>query len=204
MAYILGYKVWMDFKIFVNRRVLIPRDETELLVRHILAEPRSFPLHQILDVGTGSGCIAIFLKKNFPSAHVSALDDSRNALRIARKNAHSLRADIHFLRSNLLQCIPERTHFDLIVANLPYVPDKLSLSTEVLAEPHEALFGGADGLDLIRRLAAEIQEKHISFRELWLEFLPFQKKEIARIFVPQEVSFFSDLEKKVRFAKIYF
>ena len=202
MAQILKYKDWAGFRIAVNKHVLIPRDETEILCECICGFSREDSVKRILDVGTGSGIIAIFLKHHFPEAMVQALDISSRALRVARKNAKKHQPAIEFLRSNLLDKIEANEQYDIIVANLPYVPENISVSGEVSKEPRKAIFSGTDGLDLLRTFAVQLKEKNIRFQELWLEFLPQQEKSIAHIFSEYDVHFFTDTENAVRFARI--
>ena len=136
--------------------VLIPRPETEHLVEAVLewAKGRgSAP--RILDVGTGSGAIAIALAKNLPHAHITACDLSPAALAVARSNAARLSLQIGFTESDLLSAFPSGEPFDVIASNPPYVPqlDAASLQPEVVDhEPHTALFAGDDGLEIYGRL----------------------------------------------------
>jgi len=203
MAQILGFKNWADLKIFVSKDVLIPRDETEILVHRIVSELRNFTPKKILDVGTGSGNIAIFCAQKFPEAGVIALDISQSALCIAQKNMRQHKVRIEFLHSDLLQKIDTKSHFDLIIANLPYVPRDVSVSSEVKKEPNLAVFSGEDGLDHIRKFRQQLKSKQISFRELWLEFLPTQASEIQKIFAPYRLTFFPDAGGDIFFAKVY-
>jgi release factor glutamine methyltransferase len=152
VAYILGRKDFRWITVAVDRRVLIPRPETELLVEVGLTLPDGAT---VLDVGTGSGAVALALKHERPDLRVSAVDSSGPALALARENAHHLAPDVHFAHSDLIPGGRER--FYAIVANLPYVPDGTVLPPEVAEyEPAAALFGGADGLDVIRRLLTMI------------------------------------------------
>lgn len=132
-----------------DARALIPRPETEQLIELILARK---PFRRILDIGTGSGVIAITLALELPGSEVTALDLHAEALSLARENAEKLSASIAFEQADLLPSSGES--FDLIVANLPYIPagDIPTLQREVLHDPVTALDGGPDGLDLIRRL----------------------------------------------------
>ncbi len=207
VAYILGYKIWNDLKIWVDQNTLIPRDETEILVQKIL--DYNYPLVKgglggisVLDIGTGSGCISVFLKIQFPEAEVTGLDISPEALNIARKNAEQHRVAIKFIKSDLLSEVTKKTHYDIIVANLPYVPVSDSLAPEIYQEPGSAIFSGTDGLDLIRELAKQLIEKQISFNQLWLEFLPSQKAGITKIFSSFKVEFITDSGESVFFARI--
>ncbi len=163
VAYIVGHKEWGGMRIFVNRHVLIPRDETEILCEHITAERRKNIHRHILDVGTGSGCIALFLARVFPSAKITALDNDSDALRVARKNFSKSGLRVEILRSNLLEKISAHSEFDLVVANLPYVPEKFAVTPEVGKEPRQAIFSGRDGLDLMRQFAGQLIEKKNTF-----------------------------------------
>jgi release factor glutamine methyltransferase len=148
VAYILGRKDFRWITLAVDRRVLIPRPETELLVEVGLTLP---PGATVLDVGTGSGAVALALKHERPDLSVSATDASADALELARENSARLRLNVHFAHTNLLAGIDEQ--FYAILANLPYIPHGTPLAPEIAYyEPAEALFGGVDGLDLIRRL----------------------------------------------------
>jgi release factor glutamine methyltransferase len=161
VAYILGYKEFYGLDFYVDRRVLIPRPETELLVEKGLeiGQAASRPL-AIADVGTGCGAIAISLAVYLPHAIIYALDVSSDALEVAALNRrrHSVEGRVHLLRGNSLSPSPEPV--DLIVANLPYVSgaEWEQLPRTIAAyEPRSALDGGPDGLDAIRRLLAQAQ-----------------------------------------------
>ena len=149
VAYILGRKGFRRIELAVDRRVLVPRPETELLVEVALERRPA----RVLDVGTGSGAIALALAEELPGCEVTATDTSPGALEVARANAERLGlADrVRFLAGS----VPEGEEFDLVLANLPYVSegDWPSLQPEVREwEPREALLGGPDGLDAIRAL----------------------------------------------------
>ena len=144
----------LDFK--VNRDVLIPRPETEHLVEKAIELARGFERQRIVDVGTGSGAIAVALASNLPDADIHATDISAAALNVARANAkrHGVEARVIFRVGDLLAPVAGRL-FDLIVSNPPYVAegDRDSLSVEVRDyEPAQALFAGGDGLEIYRRL----------------------------------------------------
>jgi release factor glutamine methyltransferase len=152
VAYILGRKGFRNLELTVDRRVLIPRPETELLVELALeVEPKS-----VLDVGTGSGAIALAVADELPGCAVTAADTSPGALAVARANAErlGLAERVRFLEGTL----PEDEGFDLVLANLPYVAEREwpSLQPEVTHwEPREALLAGPDGLDAYRFLLPE-------------------------------------------------
>jgi release factor glutamine methyltransferase len=153
LAYITGSREFFGRNFRVTPAVLIPRHETEVLVETALA--RVGPKATVLDVGTGSGCIAITLKLERPDWDVSAVDISPNALEVARDNAQSLQADVRWIHSDRFAEVLGES-FDLIVSNPPYIGVNEPLSSEVVDhEPHLALFGGETGLEFYRRLAVE-------------------------------------------------
>ncbi len=139
-----------------DQRALVPRPETEELVALLKSEIRN-QKSTVLDVGTGSGVIALSLAAHFPEADAHAIDISDDALALARENAGQLGLSgrVQFTKGDLLENFSER--FDVIAANLPYVPmqDRLSLSREVLRDPEIAVFGGDRGDELIRKLIAQ-------------------------------------------------
>jgi release factor glutamine methyltransferase len=154
VAQILGGREFWGREFAVTSAVLTPRPETELIVEEALAKFAGEPPRTAIDVGTGSGCLAVTLALEFPGCHVVATDVSAEALDVARANAARLGAAVHFVEANLLDGFRPGS-CDLIVSNPPYVPAaaRLALSPEVREyEPHVALFGGFDGLGIIRRL----------------------------------------------------
>jgi release factor glutamine methyltransferase len=158
LAYILGHREFFGLDFYVDRRVLIPRPETELLVECALEiAQQSAPPVAIADVGAGSGAIAVSLAVHLPGATVYALDDSPGALDVIVDNAqrHGVSDRVSCIRSDLLTALPDLV--DLITANLPYVTtgEWEKLIPEIRDhEPRAALDGGGDGLALIRRLLA--------------------------------------------------
>jgi release factor glutamine methyltransferase len=151
VAYILGRKGFRRIELFVNRRVLVPRPETELLVEAALELPARARVH---DVGTGSGAVALALLDERPDLRVTASDASPAAVEVARANAARLGLP---LTVTLARGLPSGS-WDLVVANLPYVREDEwdSLQPEISGwEPREALVSGADGLDAIRDLVAD-------------------------------------------------
>lgn len=160
LQYILGTWEFWSLELAVNPAVLIPRPETELLVERALAvaatlePPADRPL-RLADIGTGSGCIAIALAKHLPQAEVWATDLSPAALALARANAarHGVAGRIRLRAADLCTGLPAGG-FDLVAANPPYVPtaELAALEPELAWEPRAALDGGADGLDVYRRL----------------------------------------------------
>lgn len=163
IAYLLGRRAWYDREFIVSPAVLIPRPETELLLEAALAdadrraaEPKAEPL-RVVDVGTGSGALAVTFAALRPAAQVCAVDLSPAALDIARQNAALHKVTITFFEGDLLLPLIERgLKADLILANLPYIAsDELPTLAVSRHEPHLALDGGGDGLALVRRLLRE-------------------------------------------------
>jgi release factor glutamine methyltransferase len=158
IAYILGEREFYGLRFSVNQHVLIPRPDTEILVNVALERTRRLHLFgRALDVCTGSGCVAIAFAKERPTWFVTGSDISEPALEVARKNALELGAiwNVDFRQSDLFAAIASEPRFDLITANVPYIPDDevLTLAADVKNhEPHLALCGGADGLAILRRL----------------------------------------------------
>jgi release factor glutamine methyltransferase len=154
IQYITGETEFYGLPFRVTRDVLIPRPETEHLVEKTLALAAGLREPSIVDVGTGSGCIAVALANKLPQARITAIDLSAAALAAAKENAQRNRAAIRFLQGDLLAPVAGE-HFDLVVSNPPYVPnaDRASLSVEVRDfEPAMALFAGDDGLEVYRSL----------------------------------------------------
>jgi release factor glutamine methyltransferase len=157
VAYITGQRAFRNLTLGVDRRALIPRPETELLVEVALALPEHV---RVLEVGTGSGAVALALKQERPDLRVTATDISERALALARENAARLALDVRFLRADLLDGLDHE--FDAVLANLPYVAagERRALAPEiVLHEPPEALFAGSDGLAAIGALLAQLAQR---------------------------------------------
>jgi release factor glutamine methyltransferase len=161
VAYILGRKEFWSLDLQVDPTVLVPRPDTETLVEQALQLLRDMPSRvrplRVADMGTGSGAVALALKHERRQDEVFAVDVSPEALVVARKNAERLGLSVSFAQGDLVRPLAGLAPFDLIASNPPYVPsrDLDGLCPEVRREPRLALDGGADGLALVRRLAAE-------------------------------------------------
>ncbi|WP_062351520.1 peptide chain release factor N(5)-glutamine methyltransferase [Bacillus kwashiorkori] len=172
IQYLIGSEEFYGRKFIVNEHVLIPRPETEELVYGILQRAkRLFPMRfsapgmQIVDIGTGSGAIAITLKLENPTFQVVATDISASALRVAKQNALNLQANIEFVEGDLfspflnVENSKEVRKFDIVISNPPYIPltEETQISTVVKDyEPASALFAGEDGLDCYRRIIEQL------------------------------------------------
>src|SRR5437867_5968449 len=165
LQYITGETEFCGLKFAVDRRVLIPRPETELLVEAVWERLKTTSAgdsgrYNIVDVGTGGGCIAVALAKKLPAAEVTGIDASREALEVAASNVkrHGVEDSVRLLPGDLLQALPNSYRADAIVSNPPYIAsgDWAKLPREVKDfEPVPALVAGEDGLEVIRRLVVE-------------------------------------------------
>ena len=156
VQYILRSAYFMGLKLYVDNRVLIPRQDTETLVESVIVALHEFREPSVLDLCAGSGAIGLSVKTLIPSANVTLSDLSKDALDVVRKNADELNVDVTIRQGDLFKAVGKEK-FDLIVSNPPYIPrgDLAMLQREVLREPMLALDGGSDGLDIYRRIAAE-------------------------------------------------
>lgn len=156
LAYLTGWREFYGLAFRVDRRVLIPRPETEVLVEE---SRRMFPADfegRVLDMGTGSGCLAVVLKRLFPRAEVTAVDISEDALAVARENVERLlgAGAVRLVRSAGFAAL--EGSWDLVVCNPPYVPEGAAVDPEVLYEPAEAVFAGPEGLGFIRPFLEDV------------------------------------------------
>jgi len=156
LQHLLGTVEFCRLTFLCDKRAMVPRPETEELVEFLKSESQK-PKSEVVDVGTGSGVIALSLAAEFPEANILAVDVSDDALALAQENAAGLNLSdrVQFLKSRLLENIEGA--FDLVVANLPYIStqDRHTLSREVLHDPEIALFAGARGDELVRELIGQ-------------------------------------------------
>jgi release factor glutamine methyltransferase len=199
LQHIVGSTSFCGFEIAVNRHVLVPRPETELLAeagwQFLLAAPKqseggstiNAQPSTALDFGTGSGCIAIALAAKCPNARIVATDISADALALAKENAakNNVAERIEFLQGDGFATLTAKTQFDLLISNPPYIPSAeiATLETEVKDfDPRAALDGGTDGLDFYRKLAIEAKTFLKSDGKIMLEFGDGQAEAIKSIF----------------------
>jgi len=172
IAYLINKKEFYGKEFYINKNVLIPRPETESFISLIEKMPTKKNL-RVIDLGTGSGVLAITIKSLHPKWELFATDISKKALTIARKNAKKNEVTIHFKKSDIFNSIDN--DFDIVIANLPYVPSTHYVLEEVKKEPAVAIFSGKDGLDHYRSLFMS----HFKNNSLLLiECLEIQQKKI--------------------------
>lgn len=202
LQYILGKTSFLDTEILVNDTVMIPRPETELLVKRVLDDfSNKFKKYKILDIGTGSGCIALSLAKNFPASEVLAIDSSYFALMTAKNNGTNLAIkNINFNQCDILNEIPTQDKFDIIVSNPPYIPiNEYNQLDDVVKnyEPREALTDGGDGLSFYRRFSDIMTELLINDGTFYFEIGYNQMLAIKNIFLDRAINleFVEDFNK---------
>jgi release factor glutamine methyltransferase len=170
VQHIVGHTYFLNSKINVNHHVLIPRPETEEMVYKIQQAKFPSSIHSILDVCTGSGCIAIELQKHFKEAQVTGIDISTEALEVAKANNESNQTKVNFIQDNFLEPKYPFEMYDLIVSNPPYIPasEKVEMHSNVLQyEPHLALFVPDDNVLLFYKKLVDLADKHLN-NEGWL------------------------------------
>ena len=192
IAYIVGKKEFYGRSFAVTKDVLIPRPESEAFLELLPDVCNHEKLDKrLLDVGTGSGALAISTKLSHPHLTVSATDISRKALRVALNNALSYDADVSFIQSDLLENVHEKQ--DIIVANLPYVPVGFLVNQDVLHEPALAVFCQDDGLALIRQLFVQLPHKLQHGGFVFIESLEQQTSDVQMIAAAAGCSFVKKL-----------
>lgn len=184
LAYILGHKDFHGITLKTDKRALIPRPETEFLVEKAIDLVGDIKEPRILDVGTGSGAIALALAEALPKAFVFGSDVSSDAIDLARENAKrlDLESRVEFWVSDLLGEIPADLKIDVLVANLPYIgEEKFDFVEKNVAnyEPSVALFGGYDGLRLYEKLFEQVTRSNLGMKWVLGEFGSMQKEVLA-------------------------
>ena len=202
-AYILGFTYFWGRRFFVNPDVLVPRPETETIVDFVLKKVGKGFKGTLLDCCTGSGNLGITLAKELPFAKGFASDLSLNALKVAKKNAENLSANLIFVQCDKLCCFKEKS-FDLIVANPPYIgiKEKNTLEREVLNEPEIALFGGEEGYEFLKGFLIQalkvIKEKGLIVFEIGYNQSESVKTVANKLLKGQNLYFVKDLNGHLR------
>ena len=204
ISHIINYKFFWKYKFFVNKDVLIPRPETELIIEKILKILPKKSEKNILEIGTGSGCIAISLIKERPNCRIVAIDKSLKAIKVARKNAeiHQVGKKVNFLNIDIDKYLGNK--YDLIVSNPPYIKssDLLSLDKDVrLYEPKIALSGGISGLEIFFKIINKCKKLLKINGTLILEIGERQSKELKKYLKLNEfnqIKIYKDLSGKDR------
>lgn len=177
LAYIRGKTSFYGRKFAVNRHVLVPRPESETMIDVLKKLPLP-PRPKIVDIGTGTGCLGVTAALELGLAKVTLYDIDPQALKLAKLNARALKTNVTCRRADLLAFSPEA---NIILANLPYVPERYAINQAAEHEPKHAIFGGKDGLNLYRRLWSQINDLPHKPRLVLTEALPPQHTTLAAI-----------------------
>ena len=187
IQYVIGNVNFYGNTFKVNKNVLIPRFETEELVENtikLINENFDYPVN-IIDLGCGSGCIGLSLKKKLANANITLLDISEASLEVAKENANNLDCDVEFIQSDMWDSVTNK--YDIVISNPPYIRNDEEIEDIVYNnEPHIALFGGVDGLDLYRKIRKDLLN-HVNNRFLIAFEIGDQEKDAV-------VNLFSDLD----------
>ncbi len=186
LAYIRGKTEFYSRDFYIDKRVLEPRPESETIIDLLMKQlehQTSKIEHLIIDIGAGSGALAITAKLELPGAKVIATDIDPKCLAVTRKNAKTYNAEIELLQGDMLEPLQTSNieHRTTILANLPYVPDRWQINEAAAQEPRIAIFGGPDGLDLYRKLFSQTKSLEIKPLLIFTEALPPQHEELAKI-----------------------
>lgn len=214
MQYVLGYSWFYGYRFQVNENVLIPRPETEELVANILADLDAYfaevPVIEAVDIGTGSGAIALSLAKEEPKIQITATDISEAAVEVAKANASELGVQAQFLVGDMVQpVIDAGLKVDLLICNPPYIPQEEVLEASVKDyEPHVALFGGEDGLKFYRQVFAAapqvLKEKAMMAFEIGWNQREALLEEVHKTFGDVRAEVVKDINGKDRMLFVYF
>jgi len=207
IAYIINNKEFFGISLYVNKHVLIPRPDTEVLVENVLDlfKSNQFKKPLLIDIGTGSGCIPIAISKHLPQLEIWASDICKNALKVAAKNIKTTNSNIKLIHSDLLKDIQIPQNKEIILtANLPYINPDHKLEKNVLLEPKKALFSENKGLAHYEKLFNQCSE--IKPQAIFIEISPEQEAGVEKL-VKQYLSkyncqFFKDLGRMMRIVSI--
>jgi release factor glutamine methyltransferase len=190
IEYITNSANFYSQKFYVDSNVLIPRPETELLVDVVVSSCKGIKNPKIVEIGTGSGIISIMLAKLLPKATIKAIDISKDALKVAKKNAkiHEVEDKIEFITSNLLDNLKDKS-FDMLVSNPPYIKNSESLHVGLSYEPSLALFGGEEGSEILVKIIEIFKINNIKY--LACE-MGYDQKEKIKHYLPN-AKFYKDL-----------
>lgn len=208
IAYLLGYKDFYGLRFKVTHTTLIPRPESEWLVDRSLKILRSVKVPKVIDIGTGSGCLAISLKVHSPGTEVTAIDISSQALLVAKFNAKVHKTKIKFRKQSLLQ--GDKSKYDLIIANLPYVPKKVynKLLPSLKFEPKSALVDPKQDFNLyeqlLSNLPSHLSPKGVALLEIDPSMKILMEKWCAKNMPHTSLTFTQDLHGLWRFCEIKF
>lgn len=200
LQYLIAHQQFIDIDLYIDENVLIPRPETELLARKAedLISERSYK--KILDIGTGSGCIAIYLAKKFPQVDIIGIDINEKAISIAERNAllHNI-TNIKFYKSDILKIKPKQK-YDLIVSNPPYISKEeyLKLEPELFFEPKDALTDLSDGFTFYRRYAEIFKDILNRNGAFLLELVANSSQKMKEIFSDYKIKFYKDFAEHER------
>jgi release factor glutamine methyltransferase len=183
LAYIRKKTEFYGQEFYIDNRVLEPRPESETIIDSLKELPFQPPT-VIIDIGTGSGTLAVIAKLEFPNAKVIAIDIDKNCLVVARKNARAHKVNVQFLQGDLLKTAPDYalgSRSSVLLCNLPYVPNNFQLNPAALNEPRSAIFGGIDGLEIYRKLFKQCEKLKLAPKFIITEAMPPQHKKLTKI-----------------------
>jgi release factor glutamine methyltransferase len=194
--YIIGEAAFYGLEIMVNQHVLIPRPETEELVEIAI----SYAPQRVMDLGTGSGCIALAIKNKLKSSEVMGLDLSKEAIDLAKNNAKKLQLEVEFVHDNMLEPSGEYPQFDLIISNPPYVGEGQALEESVMGyEPHMALFSPGDVLKFYKSLKSWFNTHLKAGGMMLAEINQDLAKETLDVFIEYDAKVIKDFSDNDRF-----
>jgi len=208
VQYLIGHVEFYGLKLFVNESVLIPRFETEYLVEKTLEYINKLNLEEksVLDIGTGSGCIGIALKNQIPSLSITAIDISRKALRIAKRNAKYHKTKINFINKSLFK-YNLINKYDILISNPPYIKKGEQIDPQTLYEPDIAIYTGKDGLKYYEQIfniaKKSLNKKHLIALEIGENQATILKKLAKDYFPNDKIIIEKDLPGKNRYLFSY-